>query len=559
MAKIRVADFITDYLYTRYNVKHIFMLSGGGSIYLDDSVATHPHVEDICIRNEATAPMMANGYVKSGGKLGVAYVTTGPGSANAAAGLVESWVDSCPILVISGQVNSDQTIQSKRKSGVPDLRSCGTQELDILKMVEPITKKCLRLENKNDVKKYLDDLITVAQTDRKGPVWLEIPLDIQAAYLDIDAEAFGDISLVVERLKKSKKPLVLVGQGIRGCEKPFKQFIDTLGIPFIVSRMALDVFPYAYKYNLGTGGIKGRLYNNELMKEADLIIAVGTTLSPAFVGKDTEFLGDNIIYVDVDSAELNKFNHLNKDILKIQMSSSDFFRKLLNNLGKFEYPFEKWRKKAFKIKEKNEIVLKKTNPIDIYDLVKTIDKLSIENDIFVSDAGSSYYVTQQTLEFNKKGQKDLTSGAYASMGVSIPLAIGAALKNPSDTVIVITGDGSIETNIQELKTVSYYDLNIKIFVINNGGYISMRDHQDKLFDGRYINATEETGNPALNFEDVAKTFGLDYVKIDTFEFMNVTIKTILQIKGPVLAEVICDSKQKLINPLTPVKDHKWVV
>lgn len=563
MAKMRVADYITNYLYEEFGVEHIFMLSGGGSIYLDDSVALHKKVKDICVRNEATVAMMANGYVKSGRHLGVAYVTTGPGSANAVSGLVESWVDSCPVLIVSGQVNSYQTIQSKHQDGIPPLRSYGTQEMDILSVVKPITKKCLRLENTLDVKKYLDELTQIATADRNGPVWLEVPLDIQSTYIDTELLIEESIeSIVVNKLKNSKKPLILAGQGIKGMQdsQKFRPLLWRTGIPLILSRMGLDEIGYnGYDYNLGIGGIKGRLYNKLIMKEADLIIAIGTTLSPAFVGHNLEFLGNEIIIVDIDESELNKFNDVNKNIIKVNMSCAKFCDSVLNELHKTDthLDIDEWQNKIIEIKEKNRIQLKGTNPIDVYDLVKTIELSSQHGDTFVCDAGSSYYVTQQTFEFDKR-QLDITSGAYASMGVAIPLAIGASLRRTDGNVIVITGDGSIETNIQELKTVSYYGLPIKIFIINNGGYISMRDHQDSLFDGRYINATSETGNPVLNFCDVAKAFGLPYEKIDKYETMKDKITEILLQEGPVLIEVICDSNQKLINPLSAGDEHGWM-
>ena len=564
MAKVRVADYITEYLYEKFCVEHIFMLSGGGSIYLDDSVALHPHVKDICVRNEATVAMMANGYVKSGSPLGVAYVTTGPGSTNAVAGLAESWVDSCPVLIVSGQVNSYQTIQSKKQDGIPPLRSYGTQEIDILSIVAPITKKCLRLENPFDVKKYLDELTEIATTDRKGPVWLEVPLDVQSAYIDTELLTEESIeSIIFNKIKNSKRPLILAGQGIKDMYdiQKFRPFLWRTNIPLILSRMGLSEISYdGYKYNLGIGGIKGRQYNKLVMKDADLVIAIGTTLSPAFVGHNLEFLGNDIIIVDVDESELNKFSDVDKNIIKVHMSCEKFCGSMLNEFHKhiFELDIKDWQDEILEIKEKNRIQLKGTTPIDVYDLVKTIELSSKFGDAFVCDAGSSYYVTQQTLEFNNS-QSDITSGAWASMGVAIPLAIGASLRKESGNVIVIVGDGSIETNIQELKTLSYYGLNVKIFIINNGGYISMRDHQDVLFDGRYINATTETGNPVLNFEDVAKAFGLQYMKIEKYETMKDNIVDVLSKNGPILVEVMCDSNQKLINPISTRDEHEWMV
>ena len=560
---IRVCDYIADFIYNQ-GIFHVFMLSGGGSIYLDDGVFCHKHLKYIGVRNEATAPMMAEAYARITQNIGAVYVTTGPGGANAVAGLAEAWVDSAPIIVISGQVEKKYTTYN---SGLKGIRTIGCQELNIIEVVKSITKYSIMVNDPNSIKYHLEKAVYYALNGRKGPVWLDIPLDVQSAIID-DKNIYGfipennileiknkDIEKTICLLKKSIKPLIVIGQGIRQADaiQNLKTFINRLKIPVISSRLGQDILPFSNNYNCGHGGTNGTETTKFIMKEADLIISIGSRLSIPFVGMNLNAFSNNvkIIVVDIEKNELLK-NGVHIDI-PIHGCAKNFIEKLNNKLNSFNDliilpDYSKWMEKCRNKKDKKSLVDfdKKSNPIDLYYFVSRLDKLSTAKNIFVSSAGSSYFVTGQSLSFNK-GQREITSGAFASMGVGLPLAIGSYISDQNSQILVITGDGSIELNIQELKTISQYNMNIKVFVINNGGYVSIRNAQDNLFNGRYINSKQINDNNILDFSKVADTFGLKYHIIDDYKIIDEKIEEVMGYNGPSLIEVICDNKQKIFS------------
>lgn len=554
---VKVADYISNFLYEK-GITDIFMLSGGGAIHLDQSVANHKGLREICVKNEATGPMMAEAYARIKNNFGVVYVTTGPGGANAVTGVVECFVDSSPVLVISGQVPRNQTT---RLANIPGLRSYGIQELNIIDVVKPITKYATMVDVPENIKYELEKAIHIAKSGRPGPVWLDIPLDVQSAEIDetkllgyneltyhIAETTLNDkILKIVEALKTSKRPLIVAGQGIRNanCAESLKNISAYLNIPIIFSRLGLDTVPLSFETNMGIGGIKGALYNRKMMKEADVILSIGTSLSVAFAGYKLAFFNEDakIFMVDIDPAETIKIRDRLTDV--IICNAKIFLSKLYSELTLHGVEYLKsensiWLNNCIKLKVKHrEAILSHSEKVDdIYHLANWVDDISKENDIFVDDAGSIYYVAGQTLRFDSKGQREITSGAYASMGLAIPLSIGSAIANPSARILAMTGDGSLETNIQELKTLSYYNLNVKLFVINNGGYISMRDHGRHTIDER---------NAMLNLERVAAAYDMPYVRLEKQEDWDL-LKTNIDKEGPLFIEVICNDKQKLVLP-----------
>ena len=560
---IRVCDYIADFIY-KQGVFYVFMLSGGGSIYLDDGVFCHKKLKYIGVRNESTAPMMAEAYARITQNIGAVYVTTGPGGTNAVAGLAEAWVDSAPIIIISGQAEKRHTTYN---SVVEGIRTIGCQELNIIEVVKSITKYSIMVNDPNSIKYHLEKGVYYALNGRKGPVWLDIPLDVQSAIVD-EKNMNGfipenntleikneDIEKTIYLLKKSIKPLIIIGQGIRQSDaiQNLKTLINRLKIPVVSSRLGQDILPFSNNYNCGHGGTKGTEATKVIMREADLIISIGSRLSIPFVGNNLNaFSNDSkIIVVDIEKSELLKEGvHI---FLPIHGDAKEFLIKLNSKLNSIEKPiilpdYSKWMEKCRNKKDKKSLINfdKKSNPIDLYYFVSRLDKLSTEKNIFVSSAGSSYFVTGQSLSFDK-GQREITSGAFASMGVGVPLAIGCAIANQNSQILVITGDGSIELNIQELKTLSQYDMDIKIFIINNGGYVSIRNAQDDLFNGRYINSEQFNDNNILDFSKVADTFGLKYHLIDDYRIVDKVIKEVMNYNGPSLIEVICDNKQKIFS------------
>lgn len=559
---VKVADFIADFLFKK-GITDIFMLSGGGAIHLDEAVAQHSGLREICIKNEATGPMMAEAYARIKNNFGVVYVTTGPGGANAVTGVVECFVDSSPVLIISGQAPINQTT---RHAGIPNLRSFGIQELNIIEVVKPITKYATMVTKPESILYELEKAISIAKYGRPGPVWLDIPLDVQSAIIDenklygyIHWESSGTLQEnydiinqktleIADALLNSKRPLIVAGQGIKNSGTIFelKELADKINCPIMLSRLGLDCLPYSYDKNMGIGGLRGSMFNKRIMQEADVILSVGTSLSVAFAGYDLSFFNSTakIYMVDIDPAEIEKIRpRLTSAIIS---DAKSFLISLINNLHSLQAAHVKENESdwldhcvAYKNTQSAKVFAKEQNPIDIYYLAKKVDELSSSGDIYVDDAGSIYYVAGQTLTF-ENGTRELTSGAYASMGLAIPLSIGAAIADPSARILTMTGDGSLETNVQELKTLSYYNLNVKLFVINNGGYISMRDH------GR---CTEDEQNTMLNLRKVAAAYDMPYYLINDYRQFDTYVPEFINKRGPAFIEVICDSNQKLILPL----------
>jgi len=562
---IRVADYVADFIY-RQGVSDVFMLAGGGSIYLDDGIACHKHLKPVFVRNEATAPMMAEAYARLTQNLGVVYVTTGPGGANAVTGVVEAWVDSAPVLVVSGQV---QTSQTTHKANIKNFRTFGTQELNIVKIVDSITKYAAMVDDPNSIRYHLEKAVYYAKSGRPGPVWLDIPLDVQAATVN-EAELRGyepkqqavnkkgDVGVHVEDilrlLRSAKRPLIVAGQGIRISKAlvEFRKLVEHLGVPVICSRLGQDILPFSFSNYFGHGGTQGSRFSGLIMKESDLVLSLGSRLAVPFVGADLDAFSEKakVVMVDIDEAELRKpsvpiYLPINADVKAI---IDGLLRRLVGNVSLPDYA--DWLRLCQDYKAKYPLITtdQEKNPIDLYYFVSRLDAMSGANDIFVNDAGSSYYVSGQALKF-EKGQREITSGAFASMGLAIPLAIGCSRAMRDARVLAVTGDGSLELNIQELKTMSSYHANVKLFVINNGGYVSIRNTQSALCGGRYIGSDQVADDQILDFQKVAAAFDLPYFVIQKYEEVDDNLSEILSQEGPAFVEVVCDNYQKIIKPL----------
>ena len=558
---MRVADYVAFFLSQR-GVNDIFMLTGNGAMYLNDAIA-QADINFFCARNEASAPMMAEAYARVKQSLGAVCVTAGPGSTNAVSGLAEAWVDSAPIIVISGQV---QTNHTTRAAETPGLRTYGTAEIDIIPVVKSLTKYAAMVIEPGSIRYHLEKAAYMATTGRPGPVWLDIPLDVQYAEIDPEVlEGFtpvkentsDDVGTGVDDLCKllgdSQRPLLVGGQGIRqgGALVEFKTLLDRTGIPAIFSRLGQDILPHSHPLNFGQAGIKGSKYCASLMKSADLVIALGSRLAVQLAGHNFDAFSPSakIVMVDIDEAELNKPGlHLD---LPVRADIKLFIQKLLEKLNRENLPdWEGWAGDCRELKARNPMVVPEQarNPIDLYYFMSRLDALSDRRHIFITDAGSNYYVGGQVYRF-EHGQREITSGAFAAMGLSIPLAIGASVADRDAQVLAVTGDGSLELNIQELKTMSHYGLNIKLFVINNGGYVSMRNWQDGVFEGRRIDTAEATGIGTLNLEKVAEAFDLPYQRIERYEEIDEQVKQIINDDRPVFVEVVCDDRQAIVEPL----------
>ena len=548
MKKITVANYLAKYL-SDYGVKSIFMLSGTGSIYLDDAFAHQKGMKHICARHEAAAVVMAQASAKLGNSLGVVVATTGPGGTNAIGGIVESWVDSVPVLVISGQVNRNQNLKT---------RSFGIQGFDIISNVKKLTKFAVQVKDPKKIKYFLEKAIYFATNGRKGPVWIDIPFDVQNAVIDEKKLTSFEIpqkkkSLntakireIFKLINESNKPVVIFGQGVRQSNtiSEFNKLVNKLKIPCVTARMGLDILPYKHKYFFGLAGMRGHKYSQRIMKQVDLILCIGSSFSHAFAGENFDQFNQKvkIIMVNIDEKEMNKPNLKIKIKIKSDLKS---FLRIFNKISRnyIVKKFNNWFSKCEKLKNNlctvNTTMIK--NPINSYYFAKCLSDISNKNAIFVNDAGSSNYICSQALEL-KKNQREITSGAFYSMGLTVPMAVGASISYPSKTIIAVTGDGSIELNIQELRTISINNLNVKLFIINNGGYASIRKSQDDMTGGRYTDDEE-----ILDFNKTAEAFKLKYFRVKNYKTIKKDLKKIIKSKGPSLTEVICDPNQKIIE------------
>lgn len=557
MQTVTVSSIIAKEL--KVYVKDIFMLTGYGAMYLNDAIQREG-IKYFVSRNEAAAPMMAEAYARANGGIGAVCVTAGPGATNAIPGLAEAFVDSAPIVIISGQV---QKIFTTDKYKNYKIRSFGVAEFSISEAIKKFTKYSKTINNPYECLYEIKKAIHIAKSGRPGPVWLEIPLDIQSFPIkDLSKlKKFTqkktklnkiNIKKVTEALEYSEKPLFIIGNGLKqsNCKKEFKQIVEKFSIPFFSSRFAFDLFPFSYKYNLGLMGIKGQSYSKEIFETSDLIIFLGCRAAPtlSFVTKKNQFKNIKKIIIDVEKQSLNH-PLINYDI-KILSDLKSFFKIFKKNTNKKinTQKFNSWSNYCHRIKSKSKISLieNKSDPIDLYRFMYLLNKYSKKNSIFTNDAGSNYYVGGQVWHFEKK-QSEISSTTNAAMGLSVPLSIGAAVAARNKQIISVTGDGSIELNIQELKTISHYKFNIKTFVINNGGYASMKNWQDNIFSGNRLDTEEKTGVGTLNFKKIAEAFGLRFVLIDKSKDIRKKVKKIISDNNPYLIEVVTNSNQTLLG------------
>ena len=555
---MRIADFVSSFL-KKKGVNKIFMLTGYGSMYLNDAIKL-AGIKYYTTRNEATAPIMAEAFARLTNKIGVACVTAGPGSTNAIPGLAEAYVDSAPIIIFSGQVEYKQTTHSTK---LKNIRTFGTAEINIIPIVKPITKYAEIIKNPNDVKYILEKAYYLATNGRPGPVWIDIPQNIQKYEIDpnklkgfkpknLDKKNISNenIKSIIKMLQNSSRPLLLAGNGVRQSNtlKDLKKLIKKIKTPVIFSRFAQDLISHDNNFILGQVGIKGSRYCKNVMNSSDLVLSLGCRLSPQLVGHDfTAFKNAKVIAVDVENDELIKKGQ--KINLPINCNLSSFFKKFFKSLKKTKLPkYTKWISYCNTLKKNKPIIKNKIqkNPIDLYYFMQELGEISSSKDVLITDAGSNYYVGGQVWKF-KKGQREITSCSNAAMGLSVPLAIGAAVAKPKSQILAVTGDGSLELNIQELKTIAHNKFNIKLFVINNGGYVSMHNWADSFFKGRRLDTAKDTGDGTLNFSNIARAFDLEHYLIKDAKNARKDLKIILKSKKPIFVEVVTDSKQKIFD------------
>lgn len=550
MMRIKLTDYLVKKLES-YGVRHTFMVTGGGAMHLDDSFGKSKKIKLIFNHNEQASSVCAEGYARAKQKLGVVCVTTGPGGLNCLNGVFGAWTDSAPVLFISGQVKYSTT-----KASCPQvpLRQLGDQEADIISVVRPLTKFAKMITNPQEIDAALDEAIFHATNGRPGPVWLDIPLNVQAALIDpkklkkfdpkktkIQASA-SVIAKAVKWLETAQKPLIVAGYGVRvgGVQQKLLQLLKQTGVPVVTTFNGMDIIPSAHPQFAGRIGTVGQRAGNFALQNADVILFLGTRNNIRQVSYNWENFAKNAkkIVVDIDLAELQKPTL--KPDLPICADVRDLLPKLLKLLKK-PLGAKGWLEHCQKLRAQypplREFDIRPQDKVHPYLFMNMLGKILPEKANVVASNGTACVAFFQALQ-SKKDQRLLLNSGDASMGYGLPAALGVAAASGGE-VVCLEGDGSIMMNLQELQTLKTTGLPVKVFVIKNGEYISIIQTQRNFFNGRLTGCNVQSGVEVPDFVKVAHAFGLPAVRICRNKDLEKGIKKVLAAKGPMLCELNC--------------------
>jgi acetolactate synthase-1/2/3 large subunit len=555
---MKLSDYVMEFI-ARRHVGHVFMLSGGGAMHLNDSLGRCEGLQYVCNLHEQAVSIAAEAHARVTNQLSAAMVTTGPGGTNAVTGVAGAWLDSTPVIFISGQV---KRADLKRDSGV---RILGVQEIDIVSIVSSITKYAVTVEDPQQIRYHLEKAAYLALTGRRGPVWIDIPLDVQAAQLDPDklpgftpppAAAPADnlheqIQKLLHLLQKSERPVLLAGNGIRsaGAESSFLKVVDSLGIPVLTTWLGLDLIADAHPLCFGRPGSLAPRGANFTLQNADLLLIVGSRLDMAMTAyaHDRMARGAMKIMVDIDPAEIRK---MRTPIHLPIVADAGAFLKELNTCAANLQPdrWQAWVARCREWKARYPLVLPEHREmpgfLSMYHFSEILSDALAPGDVIVpGSSGFAIEIFLLCLKI-KEGQRCFHNRGTGSMGFALPAAIGAAVASGKRTVCV-DGDGGFQMNIQELATVERLGLPIKCFVINNDGYASIRASQNGYFK-RLVGADRTSGVTLADLGKVTAAYGLPFRKISGKTDLAAQVADVLAADGPVICEVMVAPNEERI-------------
>lgn len=554
--KTRVADYITDKLYEAGG-KDVFLVTGGMIMHLTDALLQHEKQNFLCCHHEQSAVMAAEAYGRFTGKLGLAYVTAGPGALNTLNSVAGAYVDSSPCIIVSGQSKVSQAI-------IEGPRQFALQGYTTLPIFDHVTKYAVMLDDLSKIKYELEKCIYIAKTGRVGPVWIEAPIDIQGAIFDPDdyegfkppKDNFQNLKprkaakKVAEAIEKSRRPCILGGAGIRLSDAidEFHVFAEKTGIPVLTSRLGMDLIGYEHPLFVGRPGTYGDRAANFTIQNSDLLLNIGCRLAIGLVGYDYENFASNAnkIIVDIDESELSKPSII-PDI-SVKADAKAFLNVLLEVLEDYKLDNPNWVKQTRELKYKYPVdlpeYLNEKEGINSYHFMNYLSQKSPSDSIFLVDTGSCFHVFAQAFKV-KEGQRHIITGGLSTMGY-MPASIGVASVNKDQDVFCITGDGSLQMNLQELQTIVYNKLPVKLIVLSNNGYLLIRLTQNNFQEGRFIGTDQDCGVSFPDLKKISNAYGIKYISISNLAELNSKLDYLFNYNGPVICEVLTPSNQILI-------------
>jgi acetolactate synthase-1/2/3 large subunit len=568
---IKVSDYIISFLAEK-GVRHIFILAGGQSMHLVDSIGRNPKVQHVSTLHEQAAAMMAEAYSRATDNFGVAVVTTGPGGTNTITGVASAWLDSTPCMFISGQFRVDNLI------GDQQIRQTCLQGTNPVEIVRSITKYAVLVEDPKTIRYHLEKAFFLSRHNRPGPVWLDLPLDVQGAVIDEDALVSFDpneeanillpeidetkILEVVQRLAKAKRPVIFAGNGIRLSHAipEFLMFIEKLGVPVLTSINGIDLLPETHPLFMGRPNYWGQRYANLIIQNADVLLSIGAGMHLETTGFNYKAFAREAfkISVDADPHELKKRFFIPD--LPVNCDAKHFMTKILQQADTFSNKTAgDWLMTCKKWKGDFPIQIPEYEQpeafVHPFSFIDALSDEALENDVIIPGNAGTHFTTAVQAFRVKKGQRIFSEIGIGAMGHSLPSSIAASIALGKRRTICLTGDGGIQLNIQELQTVINYKLPIKIFVMSNGGYASIRNTQKGYFEGNLVGCTKESGMGLPSFRNIAEAYGFPFFTIVRNKELHKGIRDVLNSSTYAFCEVTLDAdavlKPKLVSKMMP--------
>ncbi len=526
---MKASDYIVEFLKSK-GIRHVYEIAGGMITHILDSLNKEKSIEVISVHHEQAAAFAADAEGRIIRKPGIAFATSGPGATNLLTGIGSCFFDSSPAIFITGQVNTDE------QKGNKNIRQLGFQETDIVAMAKPITKWAVMIESAVQLPETLEKAYQIAISGRPGPVLIDIPMNVQRENVDEEiiirnnfstniVQSEIDFDNIIQKIRKAKRPLILAGRGIRagGALNEFKEFLNKVQIPVVLTLLGLDNLVYDDPMRVGFIGSYGNRWANILLGECDLLVVLGSRLDIRQTGADVKSFKENkeIIHVDCEEGEIN--NRIT-GCINCNLDVKEFLIQVNEQISADVIAItEDWQKRINELKEKypDTDELKNINGINPNLFIKTLSEMGFEIQAYVADVGNNQMWAAQSLRL-KEGQLFLTAGGMGAMGSALPAAIGTSLSLDKKPVIVIAGDGGFQVNIQELQTIVSNKLPIKIIVLNNNCLGMIRQFQDSYFDSRYQSTFWGYGSP--DFEKVGKAYGIDSKTISNENEFNEALK-----------------------------------